>query len=328
MHVELFVPALLARPGAGQRLPALELLLARARRRSGESMTLEARLLDAFGAAPDTLPAGALTVAAEGGDPGDSLWLRADPVHLAQQREVLVVMPPPAIRVARDEADAMVQALNSHFGTELELHAAHPERWCAKLAAPAALQALTPMQAAGRKLDAVLPGGDARRWHALMNEAQMLLHAHPANTAREARGEHTVNSLWFWGLGAAPAKLRDYWHSVSADDAIARGLGRLSGARVRALPAGADVLLAGLPDGGRHIVVLDALRSADALGDAGGWSAALAALEARWIAPLVQALRADRIGMITLHVPDADESRSHELVRGDLRRFWRRPRPL
>jgi hypothetical protein len=32
--------------------------------------------------------------------------------------------------------------------------------------------------------------------------------------------------------------------------------------------------------------------------------------------------------MLTLHVPDATEARSYELARGDLRRFWRRPRPL
>ena len=36
----------------------------------------------------------------------------------------------------------------------------------------------------------------------------MLLHAHPVNEAREARGEPAVNSLWLWGAGprAAPGR--------------------------------------------------------------------------------------------------------------------------
>lgn len=328
MHVELLAPALLGGRAAGRRLPGLELLVARARRRAAEKTTLEARLLEMFGAPGDGLPAGALTLKGEGGDPGEALWLRADPVHLLQQREVLMLLPAPAIRVAQDEADALAAALNAHFGAALEVHAVHPERWCAKVPAPAALEALAPMQAAGRSFDAILPGGDARRWHALLNEAQMLLHGHAVNAAREARGERPVNSLWLWGAGAMPAKLRAYWHSVSAADSVARGLGRASGARVDPLPEGAGALLARLPSDGRHLVVLDAMRVADALNDGAGWNAALEDLESRWIAPLLQALREERIGMVTLHVPDAEESLSHELVRGDLRRFWRRPRPL
>jgi hypothetical protein len=32
--------------------------------------------------------------------------------------------------------------------------------------------------------------------------------------------------------------------------------------------------------------------------------------------------------MLSLHVPDAAECMSYEAIRGDLRRFWRRPRRL
>jgi hypothetical protein len=44
-------------------------------------------------------------------------------------------------------------------------------------------------------------------------------------------------------------------------------------------------------------------------------------------APLLAALRGGRVGMVTLHVPDSLGA-SFETVRGDLRRFWRRPRAL
>ncbi|MNC97567.1 hypothetical protein D3C83_152660 [compost metagenome] len=49
-------------------------------------------------------------------------------------------------------------------------------------------------------------------------------------------------------------------------------------------------------------------------------------LETQWFAPLLAALRGGRIGMLTVQVPDAGAT--FETVRGDLRRFWRRPRPL
>ena len=49
-------------------------------------------------------------------------------------------------------------------------------------------------------------------------------------------------------------------------------------------------------------------------------------LEANWFAPLLAALRARRIGMLTVHLPES--GLSFETARGDLGRFWRRPRSL
>jgi len=72
--------------------------------------------------------------------------------------------------------------------------------------------------------------------------------------------------------------------------------------------------------------LLDALRAPSALGDRDAMAQGLRALEERWMAPLLAALRAERIGMVTVHAPEA--GLSFETIRGDLRRFWRRPRPL
>ncbi len=74
--------------------------------------------------------------------------------------------------------------------------------------------------------------------------------------------------------------------------------------------------------------MLDGLRLPHALVDVDAFLAGLQALEARWFAPLLEALRVRRIGMLTLQAPDAPEALSIEIVRGDLRRFWRRPRAL
>ena len=308
MHLELAVPALFAEREI-PRLPALELLLARGRVSRAEPLSIEKWLCCAFDLELQTVPAGALTVVADGGEPGTDFWLRADPVHLRVERDGLALVPSAGFTVAREEAAALAEALNRRFGDEFTLYPLHPARWCLRSRDEIALEAPPPLEIAGRNVDAHLP---ARRWHPLLNEIQMVLHEHPVNAAREV----PINSLWLWGAGRIPAAARGPWQSTSASEPIALGLARLAGMRQRALPPGAAEWLDRAPENGRHLIVLDQLRTADALGR----------LDAAWFAPLLDALRRGRIEMITVHAPEAGAS--YETMRGDLRRFWRRARPI
>ena len=291
MHCELLVAGLFASEAEG-RFPALELLLARARRRHGAARAVEAWLQEAFELGDAPFPAGALTLLAGGSDPGDSTWARADPAHLRAMRDHVVAAPADALTLSQAEADALCEALARHFAGQLEVRACEPKSWCARLP------------------------GDAPPGDALLNEAQMLLHAHPVNEAREARGELPINSLRLWGAGRAPHSAHCRWQSVAADDPAVRGAARLAGARHRPLPGSAQEWLDRLPEDGCHLALLDARQTP------------LTELEARWFAPLLGALRAGRAGMVTLHVPDGAEEVSFETIRGDLRRFWRRAKPL
>ena len=157
---------------------------------------------------------------------------------------------------------------------------------------------------------------------------QLVLHGHPLNEAREARGEPPVNSVWFWGAGRAPRLTSKRWHSISADDPLALGFARAAEMRHRPLAASAAAWLERAPDEGRHLVLLDQLRVSHALEETGEYQETLASLERDWFAPLLAALRDARIGMLTIHVPDAAECAAYETIRADLRRFWRRPRSL
>ena len=49
-------------------------------------------------------------------------------------------------------------------------------------------------------------------------------------------------------------------------------------------------------------------------------------LETDWFTPLVAALRAQRIGMLTLHGFGESGGFALETARQDLARFWRRPK--
>jgi hypothetical protein len=320
MHCELVIPGFLG-GSAEQRLPCAELLLARGRGSDAAPQPLERWLADRFGLGEAPLPAGALTRLGRGMEVGEARWARADPVHLHLLRDRIALIPAEAFELAAEEAQALCATLNAHFAGRLRFDALEPRRWCARLeeglddaAEP------SPAERAGQDLR---PGG---RGDALANEMQMALHEHPVNEAREARGLPPVNGIWLWGAGTVPAAAEAPWSSVTADDPVALGLARLAGLRGRALPPSADELLERIAEEGRHLVVLDRLRVPLALGDAATLQQRLDELEQRWVRPLLAALREGRIGMLTVHVPDA--GRAFEAIRGDLRRFWRRPRPL
>jgi hypothetical protein len=170
---------------------------------------------------------------------------------------------------------------------------------------PAAIATPPTREVAGLDVDTHMPGAP---WPALLNEIQMALHEHPVNEAREM----PVNSVWLWGPGELPGPIQTDWRTLTAHEPVALGLARLAGIPHRVPPRTAAAWLeSAAPQDGRHLVVLQDTA---------------AALEAGWFAPLLDALRGGRVGMLSIHVPDA--GLSCEVARADLRRFWRRARPL
>ena len=319
MHCELIIPGLLSSQTEA-RYPALELLLARGRRESLESLTLEQWLHQAFEQPGDALAAGALGRAASGAEAGDGWWARADPVHLRVLRDRAVVAPGEALQISAAEAADLIGALNRHFADTVAFHTLDPRRWVASFTKEKSFLQKPAIEAAGRDV------ASARGDEALLTEIQMLLHAHPVNEAREARGEPAVNSVWLWGAGRLPAEAQGRWRSVAAAERSALGLAQLAGMRRLELPASAASWLEHLPGEGRHLAVLDALRAPVALEQQAEYEEAVATLERLWFVPLLAALRAERIGMLTLRAPDAGAG--VEAVRNDLLRFWRRPRAI
>ena len=323
MHLEIVVPALFE---ARSPAPSLELLLARGRRSAREHASLEAWLAGAFGLG-GPLPAGALTAHASGAPSAEGHWLRADPVHLRADGNRVLLLPGEGLELSEAEVQALLGELNRHFREQFSVTAVAPERWILRAATAMPVETRPPLEAAGGDGGAQPP---ERRLRALLAEIQMALYQHEVNTRREARGAPVVNSVWLWGAGPLPdgAALQGAtpWHSLSASDPAALGLAKLAGLRHRAPGEGAEAWLERAPEEGRHLVLLDALRAGAALGDAEALAQRLQSLEERWFAPLLAALRAGRIGMLTVHAPEAGAA--FEIVRGDLRRFWRRPRPL
>ena len=313
--------------------PALERLLARGRRQAEafEAESAEAWLCGRFSVAKQAdWPAAPYCLLADGGAPGKHHWLRADPVHLRLEGNRLVLADSGMFALSRQEAGRLADSLNAHFSADgLVFFPLRPDRWYLRVERAPALQTTALPEAAGRSIDALLPrGADAPLWRARLNDIQMLLHGHAVNEQREAAGQLPVNSVWLWGGGDLPDALRAPFNAVWSGDAFAAGLAQAAQVAAHALPDSAADLLRASANKGVNLILLDRLRSAAHYGDAQGWREALTRLERDWFAPLLQALRQERIGMLSLHAPGPEGALSVETTRGDLRRFWRRVRPL
>jgi hypothetical protein len=336
MHVHLLVPDLLcpltlSLPAGELRLPGAERLLARGRReRAG--LTMEAWLKARYGLeSPGDTGLAACSLLGEGMPPGADAWMRADPVHLKVGMDSMMLADSNLCALEAAEAEALASHLNQHFGDRLSLVAAHPHRWYVRTASLPAISTHALAEVRGDTIRDSLPEGpDSAHWRALMNEVQMALHEHPVNEARESRGQLPVNSLWFWGPGTHQAPEGKPFDLVLADDALARGLAASTGASAAGLPADAASWLdrLQLPVSGRVLIVLESLRPLSAYADAPAWLQEAGRLESAWFAPLLEALRSGRLGMLSLHACTPGWGKSVEVTRLDLQRFWRRVRPL
>ena len=308
----------------GLELPGLVGLLARARptgraaRRgsAGEPESFERLAFGAFGypAGGSDVPAAALmwegdaagsgsrdaAAAVAGPDAPPLVPLRADPVHLRPDLDAARLFDASHFALIPEEAAELAASLDRHFAPEgLRFEAPHPSRWYARLERPPDAEFQPPGGVAGRDAGGALPAGnEGSAWRRRMNEAQMVLHAHPANQAREARGELPVNSVWFWGAGEPGPVPRRRFDEVLADDPLVRALAGRGGVRVRGLREepglGGD-----LP--GRRLVAPGAGCYRAVVGrDVESWRRELLDAEDRWFRTLLDGVTAGRIRKVTV----------------------------
>jgi hypothetical protein len=200
-----------------------------------------AQLLRHFELLPRGWPMAALTRELDAGDAGSGLWLRADPVYLRADANGARLQAWATLGLEAEESEDFLASLRPAFGDAgMALSAATPERWYLSLAAGAPLpEFVDPADAVGGELLSVLPGGpEGRRWRALFNEAQVILHQHPRNAAREAAGLAPVNGLWFWGAGQLPQAVRTRVGRVLSGDCELLALARRAGIAVAGAQAG------------------------------------------------------------------------------------------
>lgn len=288
----LVVPGLLAQPPqALASMRALATIAADAGKPHVQTGGLAKALFTALGVAPDTSVA-PLALLGAGRDPGEDYVLRADPVHLATDRDHgLLAQTIDDLRA--EDADALGRMLDRHFADDdLRFEIVRPDAWFARRREPARIATTPPDAVRGRAAAACMPSGpESGLWRRWQNEIEMLLHDHAVNREREAHNALPVNAVWFSGGGRVadvPALPRAF---VTAPPSplgdLARGIARVAGtdaaddvahAVSRAVEAGGDaVALAVLP---RVVDVAD--------------------LETRALAPALALLDARRVSAVRL----------------------------
>ncbi|MCX7512143.1 phosphoglycerate mutase [Frateuria sp. STR12] len=249
MSVELWLPAL----ARFEPAHPLRRLLARADRLADGPRGYLAGLAAWFDA-PQPLPAAALTRELAAADAGDASWLCADPAWVEPDLSGARLLACGQMQLSQAEAEALAEPLTPLLAEQgMALLLTTPERWHVRLPPGTAVPAFpAPEQALGENLLQHLPQGpEGRRWRILQNELQVALHQHPLNAQRRAAGKPPVNSLWLWGAGVLPARIRTDLPGVTSDDPLLRALAARAGIAHRARPQGASMEWPGdLPLGG------------------------------------------------------------------------------
>jgi hypothetical protein len=242
------------------------------------------------------------------GDAGTALWVAADPVQVQADMSSLRLMAVGEFSLTPAEIESLLRALKPVCGDlGFELTAVDSDHWYLRglTSADVPLEG-DPRDLLGADLAAHLPA--SAKWRRLLNETQVLLHQHPLQRERAARGLPTPNSLWFWGGGALPHAVKSGFARVVTDDALLRAWAAQVGARATATAdADAPPATGKVPAGSRLIEC---------------WSPhGLQALQDRLLPAMLRDLRSRRIAAIELECLSGER---HRYVHWHGWRVWRR----
>lgn len=242
-----------------------------------------------------------------------NLWC-LDPAYVELDREGATLTALDALELSTAEAAQLIDSINQHFAADnLSVTTYSPQQWLLQL--PLQLHTHPPSQVLWRHLGDMLPSGaDAGEWRRLLNEMQMLLHAHPVNQARMERGRLPVNSLWLWGGGELVPGTA-HCDRVYANDDLVRLAAAYSGLEYATLPDGLEAADLTAP---RGLLVCNAHLPALMRKDVYAWFAALEQLEQAYLVPMLESLNRAELDSVTL----LSDTVQIVLTRRDLRR-WR-----
>lgn len=151
------------------------------------------------------LPFAALAARRDGlpAAPDSEGWALLSPAHWHVGTEQISLADPATLGLDAAASRMFFEALAPLFADDgWSIHWGAPTRWYARHASLATLPSASLDRVVGRNVDIWLGSQAGSGWvRRLQAEAQMLLHRHPLNEAREAEGLLPLNSFWLSGTG-------------------------------------------------------------------------------------------------------------------------------
>jgi len=312
MSITLLIPSLSGLHtdiAAQRRYPVLETLFARSKAQPAAVLYDELAKLfglpTGFGVAP-------FMRLADTGERDAGFYFRADPVHLAPDRDQLVMLPLSVLQVQAEESQALAETFNRTYAAEgYRLEIPHPERWYLRVPAPLKCVTHEPEIVAGRSVFEFMPEGKAGQpLRQLMNEIQMLFYEQPVNLAREAAGRPSINSLWLWGGGNLPEAPIIRPGRVLTDIPLVAGLALFADSDYTVWTGILDKRL----ESEEQLIAIDCTTDSE-----------LMRIEEQLAVPLLRELRNGQIEALVIY---PDNQCCYRITRAALHQFWRRRRSL
>ena len=299
-------------------LPGLSTLLGRARLQRQPPAT-SSSLLATAAALTEPLAAAALRM----DHAGDAQWLCLDPVHLRFEERTMIVDNPQSLALNAGEAEQFATSLAPTFAELGEFSIVSPLCWNLRLTSPSPY--FPPLSdAILRRAEPLSLDAGFAPWRRALNEAQMVLHTHPINKAREAARKPVVNSLWPWGGGRLVTSNGQCTQTaIWSNDPVARGIASHAGLVGAAMPESLPASISGTV-----LAAFDDLDLPARSGDGMAWCDAIARLDAGWVVPALSAIKAGKLDELNLIAPGVGENVMLRMGRRDLWKFWRSPRAL
>lgn len=254
-----------------------------------------------------------------------------EPVHFRAESDHAVLLGSELLQPQSEEAQALVEAFNTHFAVEgISLYAASASRWYLQSERALSLELRSMEACLGRDIKHFMPqGDDALWWRRILNEAQMLFFEHPVNLQREQQQQLSINGLWLFQHGfkahegniAANSRV----NRLLADNAVAQALCAFSDAGIQLEEMNnkpADKLI---DKAGHSVLVDETFYAAACYGDQAAWQDALGEFCDSRFAPLDNALQQREI--FRLHIYPCD-GRIFTVSKWQRYHFWKPIRPV
>jgi hypothetical protein len=269
-------------------------------------------------------------------DPEDGIWFVVNPAHVQIGHSHLQMIDPRQLDLREDESRALFEdARVSFLEGGYDLRYGRIDTWFMRADAWGELKTSSVDAAVGMNLTDWMPSGPpARAFRKLQNDVQVGWYTHPANAAREARGQAPVNTFWPWGAASnaheqAGRLVREAGGKAGPVPRVAScdAPGWLAGFGERlATPADAAALAAAQPqDGAPLLLVCGSAAAAAIAADWGVWLQQMARLEEELFAPLLAQVTGGRIKRLRIVLSHRDGHLDSITTPMAQRKFWRRP---